>query len=160
LNLCKLFYLHNNEPYLEKFLRVFNLAQIVILHQLRQIFFAKKGSPNKVSTQDKVFKILYSSFRFFIPRVYEETARGERFLQYDNDNGNRILIFGTPASIEFLENCQHWFMDGTFKTVPTQFMQLFTIHGLQRGHNVLCAYSLLRWMMADGWSKTTTEVPT
>ena len=61
-----------------------------------------------------------------------------------NDDDNRILVFGTESSFEFLENSQHWFVDGTFKSVPAQFMQLYTIHGLQRGHNVLCAYGLLR----------------
>ena len=95
-------------------------------------------------TETIAIRIFDSVFRFFIPRDYEETTKGEQFLQYDNDDDNRILVFGTESSFEFLENSQHWFVDGTFKSVPAQFMQLYTIHGLQRGHNVLCAYGLLR----------------
>ena len=35
-------------------------------------------------------------------------------------------------------------MDGTFDTVPPQFMQMYTIHGLDRGRNVIGIYALLQ----------------
>ena len=34
-------------------------------------------------------------------------------------------------------------MDGTFSTVPPQFLQLYTIHGLHQDRNVVAAYCLL-----------------
>ena len=53
-------------------------------------------------------------------------------------------MFGTDTSIEFLSHSPDWFMNGTFVTVPPQFMQLYTIHGLQNGRNAIGLYALLR----------------
>ena len=85
-------------------------------------------------------------------------TNGEFFLQYDNNNNNRILIFGTAANLDFLQNSPHWFMDGTFRTVPPQFMQLYTVHGLQRGHNVVGAYALLRNKEANTYTEMLTQI--
>lgn len=82
-------------------------------------------------------------FLFQIQHPYDETTTGEMFLQYDNHREDRILIFGTRESLNFLENSSHWFMDGTFSTVPPQFTQLYTVHGLNHHRNVVGAYCLL-----------------
>lgn len=45
-----------------------------------------------------------------------------------------------------LEKCEYWMADGTFKTAPNLFMQLFTIHGCVRGINgtvVSLVYALM-----------------
>ena len=42
---------------------------------------------------------------------------------------DRILLFTTIANIRCLQQSSFWIMDGTFKTVPTLFRQLYTIHG-------------------------------
>ena len=34
----------------------------------------------------------------------------------------------------------NWIMDGTFKSSPVQFTQLYTIHGLSAGRNVVGSY--------------------
>ena len=58
-----------------------------------------------------------------IPPVYQMTAKGENFLLYDSGpNTQRIIIFGTH---------------GTFKTAPSLFSQVYTIHGLRGGPNPL-----------------------
>ena len=49
-------------------------------------------------------------------------------------------------------------MDGTFRTVPDQFMQLYTVHGLQRGHNVLGAYALLRNKEANTYTEMLNQI--
>ncbi|XP_066915446.1 uncharacterized protein [Clytia hemisphaerica] len=82
----------------------------------------------------------------------------ELLLQYDNDNDNRILIFGTASSLDFLQNSAHWFMDGKFRPVPGQFMQLYTVHGLQRGHNVLGAFALLRNKEANTYTEMLNQI--
>lgn len=41
----------------------------------------------------------------------------------------RILIFATPENLRQLFGCETWFVDGTFKTSPTLFYQLFSILG-------------------------------
>ena len=63
---------------------------------------------------------------FEIPHPFDETTTGERFLHYDNNREARMLIFGTRRSFDYLANSDHWFMDGTFSTVPFQFSQLYT----------------------------------
>jgi len=73
-----------------------------------------------------------------------QTKSGQNFLLHDSGPGNdRILIFGTEAALDALGENGDWFMDGTFKTAPPLFEQLYTIHGV-RQHAVLpCVFALL-----------------
>jgi len=72
---------------------------------------------------------------------------GETFLLYDNGPANedsdvesaeeeedsgRVLVFSTRRNIELLCNSSTWFLDGTFKTVPGIFAQIFTILGIRK----------------------------
>ena len=59
-------------------------------------------------------------------------------------------MFATEEKIEFLSMSSIWLADGTFKTVPTLFCQLYTIHCLvggsnpfENGHLLSCVYALL-----------------
>ena len=47
----------------------------------------------------------------------------------EEDKCGRILIFATADNIGKLLDCDMWFVDGTFKTSPTIFFQLFSILG-------------------------------
>ena len=87
-----------------------------------------------IPNPDNLFQIVYP---------FDEITTDEPFLQYDNHRQDRILIFGTRESLNFLETSSHWFMDGTFSTVPPKFSQLYTIHGLNHDCNVVGAYYLL-----------------
>lgn len=49
------------------------------------------------------------------------------------DNG--ILIFTTTENIRHLSRAKYWIMDGTFKTAPIIFKQLYTIHAPVGGTN-------------------------
>ena len=64
------------------------------------------------------------------------------FLQYDNNRPDRILIFGSNVSLNILQNSENWLTDGTFLTVPPQFVQLYTVRG-NKGRHVVGAYGLL-----------------
>ena len=81
---------------------------------------------------------------FEIPEEFSLTTTGDRFLQVDSNMGGRFLLFGSELSIQFLRNSPHWYMDGTFDSVPPQFMQLYTIHGLNDGRNCVGLYALLK----------------
>ena len=73
-----------------------------------------------------------------IPMEYRSTAKGEIFLLYDSGpSPERILIFGTCQNVDMLINSQHWLADGTFKTAPTLFQQVYVIHALRGGPNPL-----------------------
>ena len=80
---------------------------------------------------------------FPIPHQYTISSAGDVFLQDYNGRADRMLIFGTGESLNFLQNSENWFMDGTFSTVPPQFAQLYTVHGLSKGRHVVGAYGLL-----------------
>lgn len=55
---------------------------------------------------------------------------GENFLRLDfkNDQDKRVLVFGGEESRYLLENGETFFLDGTFKSCPKQFAQLYVIH--------------------------------
>ncbi|KAG0436222.1 hypothetical protein DMUE_4329 [Dictyocoela muelleri] len=55
--------------------------------------------------------------------------KNEDFLLYDSGmkDINRIIIFGTKSNILHLSHNNIWLEDGTFKSCPANFEQLFTI---------------------------------
>jgi len=64
-----------------------------------------------------------------IPEDLKHTLNGELFLINESEIGNdKILLFTTLANLRKLELAKYWIMDGTFKTVPTIFHQLYSIH--------------------------------
>ena len=84
-----------------------------------------------------------------IPMEYRSTAKGEMFLLYDSGpDPERILIFGTCQNIEMLKCSQHWLADGTFKTAPVLFQQVYVIHALRGGPNPLLDGHLLPSLFA------------
>lgn len=42
-----------------------------------------------------------------------------------------------------MEKCEHWYADGTFKSSPSIFAQLYTIHGAPHTNIVPTVYALL-----------------
>jgi hypothetical protein len=80
-----------------------------------------------------------------IPEEYTVTHRDEPFLLYDSgiDSPARILIFSTETNLRALTTTGHWFADGTFKTAPELFYQIYTIHALVDNNILPCVYALL-----------------
>ena len=73
-----------------------------------------------------------------IPEQYKRTFKGDEFLIFDSGpEFHRILIFGTHQNVEMLNGAQFWLDDGTFKTAPALFTQLYVIHALRGGPNPL-----------------------
>lgn len=58
---------------------------------------------------------------------YATTKNGEDFLLESSDPG--LIIFTTRGNLELLTRCQTIYMDGTFKTAPLLWRQLYTVHG-------------------------------
>lgn len=54
---------------------------------------------------------------------------GNQFLAKKIELGNgKLMIFCTTSNLHHLQEAEYWIMDGTFKTVPSLFQQLYTIH--------------------------------
>ncbi|CAG8662727.1 6134_t:CDS:1, partial [Dentiscutata heterogama] len=71
-----------------------------------------------------------------VPDQLRTTIRGEQFLAKDIEfNNEKIMIFCTSNNLQYLEEARYWLMDGTFKTVPTLFRQLYTIHAIVGGES-------------------------
>ena len=65
-----------------------------------------------------------------LPEEFTTLPGGENILLFDSGNNNqRILIFGTNQTLDILQRSDHWYCDGTFKSSPALFDQLFIIHG-------------------------------
>lgn len=103
-----------------------------------------------------------------IPRQFSVTANGEQFLLYDSHNDEeeeltcgRIIIFATDENLRRLFRCKLWSADGTFKSSPSIFYQLFTIMGaLKYLHNdkektvfLPLVYALLERKLQETYSK-------
>ena len=83
-----------------------------------------------------------------LPVEHKLTATGDRFLQFagkvSTDDGPTMLMFMSPFGRELLKNSPHYFADGTFRTCPDPFGQVYIVYGETRQHKVLPAcYGLL-----------------
>ena len=80
-----------------------------------------------------------------IPVELQLTERGDQFLAFDSgpDDENRVLIFATETNLDTLETSPEWHADGTFKTSPLLFYQLYSIHAVYNDHTVPLVYILL-----------------
>ena len=72
------------------------------------------------------------------------TIAGANFHLYSSQN-NDFLIFGTESNINKLFTKSHsdWCMDGTFKSAPDSYLQLFTIHVFEGDKLIPLIYCLL-----------------
>ncbi|XP_034944394.1 uncharacterized protein [Chelonus insularis] len=74
---------------------------------------------------------------------YKKTYNNELFLLHDSGGDrNRFLVFTTVKNLNFLTKCEQWLSDGTFKSVPNIFSQLYTIHGYMSSKSVPLVYLL------------------
>ncbi|KII67194.1 hypothetical protein RF11_11353 [Thelohanellus kitauei] len=79
-----------------------------------------------------------------LPIEYTLSHRGEQFLQYDSGpDENRMLIFSTNNNLELLRSSDCWYCDGTFKTAPSLFSQLYTVHCKINNTVIPTVYGLL-----------------
>ncbi|CAF3027632.1 unnamed protein product [Rotaria sp. Silwood2] len=73
------------------------------------------------------------SLDFEVPELYSTTHSGDKFLIHDSTHkklGGRLMIFSTQQLIKMLCSCEVIFIDGTFKTRPMMFSQVYVIMGL------------------------------
>lgn len=79
-----------------------------------------------------------------IPLQQRLTLNSQTFLLHDDINSSgRIIIFASQWMINLLGQSDHWFCDGTFKTVPDIYTQLYTIHVKIQERVVPAIYALL-----------------
>lgn len=84
-----------------------------------------------------------------IPDEYKQIIvndKAQQFLFYDSENEllqGRMLIFSTRQNLQLLSQSKDWYADGTFKTSPPLFQQLYTIHVVKLNAVIPVIYALL-----------------
>ncbi|XP_078539542.1 uncharacterized protein LOC144824292 [Lissotriton helveticus] len=118
------------------------------IHNLRRIIQRQKQASNTQTNTPHTFSDIV------IPHELTISFSDESFLLHDNENPQkRILIFSTPRNLVKLESSEIWMMDGTFKSTPHPFTQIYTIHAKINNSVIPLVYSLL----PDKTSATYTE---
>ena len=75
---------------------------------------------------------------------YERTSDDKRFKLFDTNDDDRIIAFCSDAGLQKLSKCDQWHVDGTFKSAPVIYYQLFIIHGFLFGFMFPCCYILVK----------------
>ncbi|XP_072378071.1 uncharacterized protein [Diabrotica undecimpunctata] len=79
-----------------------------------------------------------------LPTEYKTTTGGELFLLFDSGpEEERILLFSTQKNLRFMEQCDHWYADGTLNSAPPLFSQIYTIHGVRYSNVIPTVFALL-----------------
>ena len=65
-----------------------------------------------------------------------KTLTRENFLLRDNDNSDKILIFGKQENLLKFSELNITYVDGTFSTCASLFRHLFTINGFLDGQQL------------------------
>ena len=109
-----------------------NVIKLPKLDSLKRTVRRERQTMNAAPVQPEILQDLV------IPPEYQITEKGDNFLLYDSGRGiQRVIIFGTKCNVEMLNGFQIGLAGGTFKTAPSQFPQVYTIHGLRGGPNPL-----------------------
>lgn len=75
-----------------------------------------------------------------------------------NDEVTNIVMFSTAKNLTFLQSCDTVLMDGTFKSCPLLFTQLFIVHGRKRSTYVPLAYFLLSGQDTEQYQRALTKL--
>lgn len=74
-----------------------------------------------------------------LPRTINDIVIPDEFCKVDSEqfliahytyDGECVIIFSTMENIKLLVTSPYWLMDGTFKTCPLPFCQIYSVHGL------------------------------
>ncbi|KAF7685046.1 hypothetical protein CDIK_4205 [Cucumispora dikerogammari] len=101
---------------------------------------------------DKSTRIRNNGFERFqpdyedFPDSLKKTMRKETFLQFDSgiECPNRVVLFYSLPTIEYLKKSDVIMMDGTFKICPPSFYQIYTIHGVIYGKSFPMIYIIMK----------------
>jgi hypothetical protein len=90
-----------------------------------------------------------------IPLEFKVNLNGEKFLYFDSgfEDEERVLIFYSKFICDTLKRSMSLLLDGTFKVCPSQFYQLYIVHGFFLGRSYPFIYVLMRKKSFDSYSK-------
>jgi hypothetical protein len=102
-------------------------------------------SVSRKRQQEGVLKIPHSLEEIIIPENLKYSLAGSMFLLHDSGAADpgRFLMFSTEMDCSRLANCSTWMADGTFRSAPSMFLQLWVVHGIYHGRVLPFCFFLL-----------------
>jgi hypothetical protein len=97
--------------------------------------------PFALTSQD--YENLASGYQPTEYEQYQYHVEIEQFLLFDTKDVDRIIAFGSAKCIRLLRSCDQWHIDETFKSAPSIYYQVFTIHAWYLEKKCPCVYILL-----------------
>lgn len=83
-----------------------------------------------------------------IPDNIRYTYSGELFVKHcekeDGANSATFILFSTETHLDYLKISKNWYCDGTFRTCPSQYRQIYTIMGDIKGYNFPLVYFIMK----------------
>ena len=68
---------------------------------------------------------------------------GEPFVLGKSGAEDKIILLGTQSNLHHLAEAECFYVDGTFKTCPGLFYQIFTVHIIKYSQTLPMVYALL-----------------
>ena len=94
------------------------------------------------------------TINFDLSEPHSLTEDGQQFLILDEmEDQERILIFSSNAQMRIMLQSECLHMDGTFKSCPDLFNQVYIIHGYHRGESLPVCYALMTNRTANSYAK-------
>uniref|UniRef100_A0A914WW79 MULE transposase domain-containing protein n=1 Tax=Plectus sambesii TaxID=2011161 RepID=A0A914WW79_9BILA len=85
-----------------------------------------------------------------LPDQLKLTNTGQQFLRYESPDGGKLFV--DDAGLSFLELSTCWKGDGTFKSAPKGYLQVYTLHARHpRGESVPIVHMLLKGKTYDDY---------
>ena len=75
--------------------------------------------------------------------LYNSTSYKKRFLLYDSLDTKRFLVFSSDRQLEILSRANRWHIDGTFKSSPDLYHQVYLIHAWLMEEMHACEFVLM-----------------
>lgn len=92
-----------------------------------------------------------------VPPKYEHFLLAD-YYHYEDDNNTRIILFCSQEARNKITNLKEFFGDGTFKSCPRLFNQIFTIHADEGSNNESTVISPLVYVLMTDRKKKSYEV--
>jgi hypothetical protein len=75
---------------------------------------------------------------------YILTIDAKRYKLFDIKDNERMICYASNVGLEILSKSTEWHADGTFKSAPRKYKQLYHIHAWYKGNMYLCAKMFLK----------------
>ena len=88
------------------------------------------------------------------------TNDAKTYKLFDTLDDTRMICYASNIGLEILSKSTEWHADGTFKSAPRKYKQLYHIHAWYKGHMYLCAKIFLKNKDEETYDRMLTKLKT